>query len=36
MKERLMDIVDAIQQVKTNRADRPEEDVVIRKVILLQ
>lgn len=31
-----MDIVDAIQQVKTNRADRPEEDVVIRKVILLQ
>lgn len=27
-----MEIVDAIQQVKTNRSDRPEEDVVIRKV----
>ena len=27
-----MEVVDAIQQVKTNRADRPDEDVVIRKI----
>lgn len=31
-----MEVVDAIQQVKTNRTDRPEEDVVIRKVTVLQ
>lgn len=30
-----MEVVDAIQQVKTNRADRPDEDVVIRKVTVL-
>jgi peptidylprolyl isomerase len=30
-----MEVVDAIQQVNTNRADRPEEDVVIRKVTVL-
>lgn len=30
-----MEVVDAIQQVKTNRADRPEEDVVIRKVVVV-
>lgn len=27
-----MDVVDAIQKVKTNRADRPEADVIIHKV----
>lgn len=31
-----METVDAIQQMKTNRADRPEEDVVIRKVTVLE
>lgn len=31
-----MEVVDAIQRVKTNRADRPEEDVVIRKVSILE
>ncbi len=30
-----MEVVDAIQQVKTNRADRPVEDVVIRKVVVI-
>lgn len=30
-----MEVVDVIQQVKTNRADRPDEDVVIRKVTVL-
>ena len=30
-----MEVVDAIQQVKTNRADRPDEDVIIRKVTVL-
>lgn len=30
-----MDIVDKIQKVKTDRSDRPEEDVVIKKVIML-
>ena len=30
-----MDVVDKIQQVKTNRSDRPEEDVKIIKVIRL-
>lgn len=27
-----MEVVDIIQQVKTNRADRPDEDVIIRKI----
>lgn len=31
-----LDVVDAIQNVKTNRADRPEEDVVIKKVTVLE
>lgn len=31
-----MEVVDAIQQVKTNRSDRPEEDVVIRKVVVIE
>lgn len=31
-----MEVVEAIQEVKTNRADRPEEDVVIRKVTVLE
>lgn len=31
-----MDIVDQIQKVKTDRNDRPEEDVVIKKVTLLE
>lgn len=31
-----MDIVDKIQKVKTDRRDRPEEDVVINKVTLLE
>ena len=30
-----MDVVDKIQQVKTDRNDRPEKDVVIRKVTVL-
>lgn len=30
-----MEVVDAIQQVKTNRSDRPEEDVVIRRVVVI-
>lgn len=30
-----MDVVDSIQKVKTNRSDRPEEDVVIKKVTVL-
>lgn len=30
-----MEVVDKIQQVKTNRSDRPEEDVVIKKVVVL-
>ena len=30
-----LDIVDQIQQVKTDRSDRPEQDVVIKKVIVL-
>lgn len=30
-----MEVVDAIQQVRTDRADRPEEDVVIRKVTVI-
>lgn len=30
-----MDIVDKIQQVKTDRSDRPEEDVKIKKVVVL-
>ena len=30
-----MDIVDKIQQVKTDRSDRPEEDVKITKVTIL-
>lgn len=30
-----MDVVDKIQRVKTDRNDRPEEDVVIKKVTLL-
>ena len=31
-----MDIVDKIQQVKTDRSDRPQEDVVIKKVTTLE
>lgn len=31
-----MDVVDAIQQAKTNRADRPEEDIVIHKVTVIE
>lgn len=31
-----LDIVDKIQQVKTDRSDRPEQDVVIKKVIVLE
>lgn len=31
-----MDIVDRIQQVKTGRSDRPEEDIVIKKVTVLE
>lgn len=31
-----MDIVDQIQQVKTDRNDRPEEDIVIKKVTVLE
>ena len=30
-----MDVVDKIQQVKTDRSDRPEEDVKIKKVVVL-
>ena len=30
-----LDIVDKIQQVKTDRSDRPEEDVKITKVTIL-
>ena len=30
-----MDVVDKIQQVKTDRNDRPEEDVKIKKVEVL-
>ena len=30
-----MDIVDKIQKVKTDRNDRPEEDVVIKKVTVI-
>ena len=30
-----MDVVDKIQQVKTDRNDRPEKDVVIQKVTVL-
>ena len=30
-----MDIVDKIQQVKTDRSDRPEEDVKIEKVTVI-
>ena len=30
-----MDVVDRIQKVKTDRSDRPEEDVVIKKMTLL-
>lgn len=30
-----MDIVDKIQKVKTDRSDRPEEDVVIKKVTVI-
>ncbi|MBQ8360804.1 MAG: peptidylprolyl isomerase [Bacteroidaceae bacterium] len=31
-----LEIVDTIQQVKTSRADRPEEDVIIRKVSVVE
>lgn len=31
-----MEVIDAIQQVKTNRSDRPEQDVVIRKVVVVE
>ena len=31
-----LDIVDRIQKVKTDRSDRPEEDVVIKKVTVLE
>ena len=31
-----MDVVDKIQRVKTDRNDRPEEDVVINKVTVLE
>lgn len=31
-----MEIVDSIQQVKTNRADRPEEDIVILKINVVE
>lgn len=31
-----MEVVDKIQKVKTDRSDRPEEDVVIKKVTLLE
>lgn len=31
-----MDVVDSIQRVKTDRSDRPEEDVVIKKVTVLE
>ena len=31
-----MDVVDKIQQVKTDRSDRPEEDVVIKKVTVIK
>lgn len=31
-----MDVVDAIQKVKTDRSDRPEDDVRIKKVTILQ
>ena len=30
-----MDVVDKIQRVKTDRNDRPEEDIVIKKVTVL-
>ena len=30
-----MDVVDKIQQVKTDRSDRPEEDVKIEKVTVI-
>jgi peptidylprolyl isomerase len=30
-----MNVVDKIQQMKTGVADRPEEDVIIKKVVLL-
>lgn len=31
-----MEVIDAIQQVKTNRSDRPEQDIVIRKVVVVE
>ena len=31
-----MDVVDKIQQVKTDRSDRPEEDVMITKVTVME
>lgn len=31
-----MDVVDKIQQVKTDRSDRPEEDVKITKVTVME
>ena len=31
-----MNVVDKIQRVKTDRNDRPEENVVIRKVTVLE
>ncbi|KAA6330266.1 hypothetical protein EZS27_021007, partial [termite gut metagenome] len=30
-----MDVVDKIQQVATGIADRPEEDVIIKRVVVL-
>ncbi|KAA6310942.1 hypothetical protein EZS27_037842, partial [termite gut metagenome] len=30
-----MDVVDRIQHVATNAADRPEENVIIKKVVVL-
>lgn len=30
-----MDVVEKIQKVKTDRSDRPEEDVIIKKVTVL-
>ncbi len=31
-----MDVVETIQNVKTNRADRPSEDVVIKKITVVK